>query len=238
MVSAATSMWRAGAGRCSRTQRAKCQPGRRRAAAPNPLRPRPPRPFQRRRLSACATAPLRRHLYLRTLWRTRPRAARIQAPRRRESSRRPRLAARSRRPAIIEQRTRPHAGLRLDAAGADSHEGGGTSMIATTFRDEMLEVVRRRHCERHPLTEAWARGELSREQLGRWAIEHYHYTRDLWFFCGRIMANCPVKAGRAMELDNLAEEENPEDEHNRQLLDFIAACGLDPEAAIAADPLD
>jgi pyrroloquinoline-quinone synthase len=110
-------------------------------------------------------------------------------------------------------------------------------MVATTFRTEMLDVVRRRHCERHPLTEAWVRGELSREQLGRWAIEHYHYTKDLWFFFGRIMANCPVKAGRAMELDNLADEENPEDVHNQQLLDFIAACGLDPQAAMEADPL-
>ena len=110
-------------------------------------------------------------------------------------------------------------------------------MVATTFRDEMLDLVRRRHCERHPLTEAWVRGELSREQLGRWATEHYHYTKDLWFFIGRILGNCPVPAARAMELENLAEEENEEDAHNQQLLDFIAACGLDPEVAMATDPL-
>jgi pyrroloquinoline-quinone synthase len=110
-------------------------------------------------------------------------------------------------------------------------------MVATSFRNEMVETVRRRHCERHPLTEAWARGDLTREQLGRWAIEHYHYTCDLWYFFGRIMANCPVPAGRAMELDNLADEENPDDRHNLQLLDFIAACGFDPEAAIKAEPL-
>ena len=110
-------------------------------------------------------------------------------------------------------------------------------MVATTFRSEMLDTVRRRHCDRHPLTEAWVRGELSREQLGRWATEHYHYTKDLWFFIGRIISNCPVPAGRAMELDNLADEENPEDVHNQQLLDFIAACGLDPQAAIESDPL-
>jgi pyrroloquinoline-quinone synthase len=110
-------------------------------------------------------------------------------------------------------------------------------MVATTFATEMLQTVQRRHCERHPLTEAWVRGELSREQLGKWATEHYHYTKDLYFFCGRILANCPVPAGRAMELDNLADEENPDDVHNDQLLDFIRACGLDPEAARAADPL-
>ena len=71
-------------------------------------------------------------------------------------------------------------------------------MVATTFATEMLQTVRRRHCERHPLTEAWVRGELSREQLGKWATEHYHYTKDLYFFCGRILANCPVPAGRVV----------------------------------------
>jgi pyrroloquinoline-quinone synthase len=110
-------------------------------------------------------------------------------------------------------------------------------MVATTFRQEMLDVVRSRHCEHHPLTQTWVRGELSREQLARWATEHYHYTKDLYFFCGRILANCPVPAGRAMELDNLADEENPEDVHNDQLLDFIRACGFDPEAARQTDPL-
>ena len=32
-----------------------------------------------------------------------------------------------------------------------------------TFRQEMLDTVERRHCKRHPLTEAWAQGELSKE---------------------------------------------------------------------------
>jgi pyrroloquinoline-quinone synthase len=110
-------------------------------------------------------------------------------------------------------------------------------MVATEFATEMRELVQRRHCERHPLTEALARGELSREQIARWAVEHYHYTKDLYFFIGRILANCEVPEGRAMELENLAEEENPEDMHNNQLLDFIAACGFDVAAAVASDPL-
>ncbi|HZS00309.1 MAG TPA: iron-containing redox enzyme family protein [Chloroflexota bacterium] len=110
-------------------------------------------------------------------------------------------------------------------------------MVATSFRNEMVDLVRRRHCVNHPLTEAWASGKLTREQLGLWAVEHYHYTSDLWRFIGRILANCDVAAGRAVELDNMADEENPEDVHNDQLTDFIAACGLDPQRAIQADPL-
>lgn len=97
----------------------------------------------------------------------------------------------------------------------------------TTFRQQMLDVVEDRHCKRHPLTDAWAKGELSREQMGRWAIEHWHYTHDLHTFFGRILANCDQQEGRVMELDNLADEQNEDDPHNRQLLDFIDACGLD-----------
>ncbi|HZT08766.1 MAG TPA: iron-containing redox enzyme family protein [Chloroflexota bacterium] len=112
-----------------------------------------------------------------------------------------------------------------------------TQSTATAFRQEMLDTVERRHCKRHPLTEMWARGELSKEQLGRWAIEHYHFTRDLHTFFGRILANCDVQAGRDMELDNLADEQNPEDPHNRQLLDFVDACGLNTEELIRRAPL-
>ncbi|HEY7066884.1 MAG TPA: iron-containing redox enzyme family protein [Chloroflexota bacterium] len=110
-------------------------------------------------------------------------------------------------------------------------------MVATAFRDEMVAMVRRRHCVTHPLTDAWAEGKLSREQLGLWAVEHYHYTSDLWRFIGRILGNCPVPAARAVELDNLADEENPEDVHNDQLLDFITACGLDARQAIQQEAL-
>jgi len=110
-------------------------------------------------------------------------------------------------------------------------------MVTSTFYTEMQEVVQRRHCVRHPLTEAWSQGDLSREQLARWAVEHYHYTKDLYFFCGRILANCEFPEGRAMELENLAEEENPDDMHNAQLLDFITACGFDAVEATKSDPL-
>jgi len=111
------------------------------------------------------------------------------------------------------------------------------TQTATDFRQQMLEVVERRHCKRHPLTDAWVNGELTREQLGRWAVEHFHYTHDLHTFFGRILANCDVQEGRDMELDNLADEQNPDDPHNRMLTDFIEACGIDSRALTARPPL-
>lgn len=110
-------------------------------------------------------------------------------------------------------------------------------MAVATFRQQMLDVVEERHCKRHPLTEAWVRGELSREQIGRWGVEHWHYTHDLHRLIGRILANCDQQEGRNMELANLADEQNDADPHNRQLLDFINACGLDGESLIQRPPL-
>ncbi len=108
---------------------------------------------------------------------------------------------------------------------------------ATSFREEMLAVVERRHCKRHPWTEAWARGELTRVQLGAWAVEHYHFTHDLYAFIGRILASCDVAEARAMEMENISEEEEPTDPHNHQLLDFVEACGIDSRKAIARPPI-
>jgi pyrroloquinoline-quinone synthase len=110
-------------------------------------------------------------------------------------------------------------------------------ITTATFRDEMLAVVEARHCKRHPLTEAWAKGELSQLQLGAWAVEHWHFTHDLYAFIGRIIANCDVSAGRAMEMENVREEEDPSDPHNSQLLDFVEACGVDSRSAITRPPL-
>ena len=106
-----------------------------------------------------------------------------------------------------------------------------------TFRQDMLDIVEKRHCKRHPLTDAWASGQLTKEQLGRWAVEHFYYTHDLHTFFGRILANCGEQEGRDMELDNLADEQNPADPHNRQLRDFIDACGLKSETLIGLTAL-
>src|SRR5438093_3925323 len=109
--------------------------------------------------------------------------------------------------------------------------------VTVSFREQMQEVVERRHCKNHPLTDAWARGELTKEQLALWAIEHWHFTHDIYRFMGRIMANCDVQEGRAMEIDNVSDEIDPNDPHPRQILNFIDACGLDAEALTHRDPL-
>jgi pyrroloquinoline-quinone synthase len=50
------------------------------------------------------------------------------------------------------------------------------------FKAELKQIVDSRHCIHHPLVEAWAAGTLPKEVLGRWAQEHYHFTKDLQAF--------------------------------------------------------
>ncbi len=110
-------------------------------------------------------------------------------------------------------------------------------MVATTFANEMLQTVKRRHCERHPLTEAWVRGELTREQLGKWATEHYHYTKDIFWLSGINLVDMPYADVREMYRQSLAEEMDPDEPHIDVLLRFGAAMGLDPEAVKRSKPL-
>lgn len=48
-----------------------------------------------------------------------------------------------------------------------------------TFTERLQAAILRRHCANHPMTEKWARGELSRNALRGWATEHYHWVSHM-----------------------------------------------------------
>jgi len=48
--------------------------------------------------------------------------------------------------------------------------------VATSFREELKAAILERHCANHPMTEKWARGELSRNALMGWGIEHWQWV--------------------------------------------------------------
>ena len=99
------------------------------------------------------------------------------------------------------------------------------------FKAQIKDIVDARHCIRHPLVEAWAAGKLTRPQMAAWVREHYHFTKDMWAFLAAVYSNCPYPDARAAIMDNLSEEQDPNDPHTEILLTFAAACGADP-----ADP--
>jgi pyrroloquinoline-quinone synthase len=108
---------------------------------------------------------------------------------------------------------------------------------AEEFKKQVKAIVDGRHCVQHPLVKAWAAGELPKEVLGRWAQEHYHFTKDLWAFLAATYANCPPADARAAILENLSEEIDPSDPHVNILLGFAQACGISPDEIKASQPL-
>ncbi len=99
----------------------------------------------------------------------------------------------------------------------------------STFRRELEDAVNERHCADHPMTEAWAKGELGRNAMKGWGIEHWHWISTiLQPAVFNICAKAPPDVVAAM-LDNFNEEEDPDNPHMAIVLRFAAANGADPE---------
>jgi pyrroloquinoline-quinone synthase len=105
------------------------------------------------------------------------------------------------------------------------------------FKREVKTIVDSRHCINHPLVQAWSAGALPKQVLGRWAQEHYHFTKDLWAFLAATYSNCPYADARQTIMENLSEEEDPADPHVNILLGFARACGVSPDEIKASRPM-
>ncbi|MCC7199319.1 MAG: iron-containing redox enzyme family protein [Gammaproteobacteria bacterium] len=93
-----------------------------------------------------------------------------------------------------------------------------------------LEAARQpRHGGGHAFSRAWAAGELSREQLGLWAVQHFYYIDAVPQQFAALYARLPDLDARQHLLENLLGEEmpaTPEKRHPDLLLKFARACGL------------
>jgi pyrroloquinoline-quinone synthase len=102
-----------------------------------------------------------------------------------------------------------------------------------------LEDARKpRGSKGHPFSQAWAAGRLSREQLGKWAIQHYHYIAAIPPQFAALYSRMPDEQGREMLMENLVGEEPPhapDKSHPRLLLKFARACGLKDEDLTGAE---
>lgn len=78
------------------------------------------------------------------------------------------------------------------------------------------------------MTEKWARGELGRNALKGWAIEHYHWISKLLPGMFYRMAKAPPDV-QAFLIENWREENDPDRPHLDIVLKFAAANGADPE---------
>ena len=102
-----------------------------------------------------------------------------------------------------------------------------------------LEAARQpRHGGGHPFSRLWAQGKLSREQLGRWAVQHYYYIAEIPQQFAALYARLPDLDARQHLLENLLGEEMPETPEKRHpdlLIKFAEASGIPGEQVRDAD---
>lgn len=105
-------------------------------------------------------------------------------------------------------------------------------MAKSAFREAIEAAIQGRHSKAHPWSEAWSNGGLSRELLGEWAKQHYHYVHHFPWWCGTVYASAPDQEIREFLLENMMEEEGfvgeegfPQVKHTDLLLEFAEHCG-------------
>ena len=98
--------------------------------------------------------------------------------------------------------------------------------MAGRFRDDLKAAILERHCANHPMTEKWARGELGRNALMGWGVEHWHWTSNIHDAAFLRCAYAPRDVQNVL-LANWREETDPQRPHVNIVLRFAAANGAD-----------
>ncbi len=111
-------------------------------------------------------------------------------------------------------------------------------MDKQTFFAALEEARAPKHSGGHPLSQAWAKGELSRAQLGFYATQHFYYIDLIPQQFAHFFARLPDLDGRQIMLENLLGEEmpeQPEKRHPELMLKFGMACGRSRQDMIDAE---
>lgn len=102
-----------------------------------------------------------------------------------------------------------------------------------------LEAARQpKHGGGHAFSRAWAAGELTRAQLGDWAVQHFYYIDPIPQQFAALFARLPDLDARQHLLENLLGEEMPHapgKRHPDLLRKFARACGVDDERILRAE---
>jgi len=110
-------------------------------------------------------------------------------------------------------------------------------MTVANFRIQLEQTVRSRHSRAHPFTERWVNGELTRNQLGQWAIQQWHFIGNFSQYMAGIYARCPERDVRDYLLENMWEEELAATRHSEYLVRFADACGISRQRFMATGAL-
>jgi len=96
------------------------------------------------------------------------------------------------------------------------------------------------HSGGHPFSTAWANGQLSKEQIGKWSIQHFYYIDLIPQQFGHYIGRLDNTHARVHMLENLMGEEspdNPEKRHPDLMVKFGKALGLNEDDFYHAENL-
>ncbi|MES2186005.1 MAG: iron-containing redox enzyme family protein [Pseudomonadota bacterium] len=105
------------------------------------------------------------------------------------------------------------------------------------FRTALENAIKGKSANKSPFSLAWAAGTLTREQLARWAENHYHYVGPFADYLAYVYARTPDRFTEAKDflLANMYEEEIGGDRHTDLLIRFAEACGTTRERVTDSD---
>src|SRR5687768_2787287 len=115
-------------------------------------------------------------------------------------------------------------------------------MAAVSYLDRLDELIERYNLLNHPFYEAWSKGELSRQDLQRYAKDYFHHVLAFPTYVSGVHNRITDIKDRQVMLENLMEEEHGPENHPELWLRFAEGIGLNrnqvtehsPSSAVSA----
>ena len=93
------------------------------------------------------------------------------------------------------------------------------------------------HSKNHPFFKTWAAGELSNEAMRAYCQQHFNFVSNASRYSGIMYGLCDWHDARELLLENLNEEEDPDERHVDLLSRFGMALGMTFEEGRSAPDL-
>jgi pyrroloquinoline-quinone synthase len=103
-----------------------------------------------------------------------------------------------------------------------------------TFQAKLQALVESRHMLKHPFYQAWTHGELSKEELGHYAVQYFPHVEAFPRFVSSIHSQCEDAKSRQILFQNLSEEEGGggTESHPELWLRFAEGLGVERSTVI------
>ncbi len=107
------------------------------------------------------------------------------------------------------------------------------------MKSDFKKILRQSHSPAndvlHPFSQAWIAGDLTRAQLGKWAVQHYYFIEPIARQLALLFSRLPDPLSREQILENILGEEDPEERQIDLLLEFAGHCGVDTQNVLLAE---